>query len=85
MKLKLAGRVSEASGRVNEDAVGHIGEPDDIQAAWVLDGVTGINQESPALPAATHNGSWRASMRICATCCPGHRILRWPCRISSIG
>jgi hypothetical protein len=49
MKLKLAGRISQGSGRVNEDAVGFIGEPDDIQAAWVLDGVTGINQKGLGL------------------------------------
>lgn len=46
MKLKLAGHVSQGSGHVNEDAVGFIGDPDDIQAAWALDGVTGINDRS---------------------------------------
>jgi hypothetical protein len=49
MKLKLAGRVSQGSGRVNEDAFGFIGEPDDVQAAWALDGVTGINDVSLGL------------------------------------
>ncbi|MGE4249387.1 MAG: protein phosphatase 2C domain-containing protein [Parvibaculaceae bacterium] len=49
MKLKLAGRISQGSGRVNEDAVGFIGEPDDVQAAWALDGVTGINTQSLGL------------------------------------
>lgn len=49
MKLKLVGRISQGSGRVNEDAVGFIGEPDDIQAAWALDGVTGINEASLGL------------------------------------
>jgi hypothetical protein len=43
MKMKLVGRVSQGSGRVNEDAVGFIGEADDVEAAWALDGVTGIN------------------------------------------
>jgi len=43
MKMKLAGRISQGSGWVNEDAVGFIGAPDDVQAAWALDGVTGIN------------------------------------------
>jgi hypothetical protein len=46
MKLKLAGHISQGSGLVNEDAVGFIGDPDDIQAAWALDGVTGINELS---------------------------------------
>src|SRR4051794_29174347 len=46
MKLKLAGHISQGSGSVNEDAVGFIGDPDDIQAAWALDGVTGINDVS---------------------------------------
>lgn len=49
MKLKLAGRISQGSGRVNEDAVGFIGEPDDVQAAWALDGVTGINEQNLGL------------------------------------
>ncbi|MGE0004348.1 MAG: hypothetical protein AB7S92_02045 [Parvibaculaceae bacterium] len=49
MKLKLAGRISQGSGRVNEDAAGFIGEPDDVRAAWVLDGVTGINEASLGL------------------------------------
>jgi hypothetical protein len=49
MRLKLAGRISQGSGRVNEDAVGFIGEPDDVEAAWALDGVTGINDISLGL------------------------------------
>jgi hypothetical protein len=49
MKLKLAGHISRGSGPVNEDAVGFIGDPDDIQAAWALDGVTGINDRSLGL------------------------------------
>lgn len=49
MKLKLAGHISQGSGHVNEDAVGFIGEPDDIRAAWALDGVTGINDLSLGL------------------------------------
>jgi hypothetical protein len=44
MKMKLAGRISQGSGPVNEDAVGFIGTPDNVQAAWALDGVTGINE-----------------------------------------
>ncbi|MGE3871654.1 MAG: hypothetical protein AB7F74_01735 [Parvibaculaceae bacterium] len=49
MKMKLAGRISQGSGRVNEDAVGFIGDPRDVQAAWALDGVTGINDVSLGL------------------------------------
>lgn len=49
MKLKLAGRISQGSGQVNEDGVGFIGEADDVQAAWALDGVTGINVENLGL------------------------------------
>ena len=52
MKLKLVCCISQGSGRVNEDAVGFIGEPDDVHAAWVLDGVTGINKESLGLAAS---------------------------------
>lgn len=49
MKLKLAGHLSEGSGKVNEDAVGFIGEPEDVTAAWALDGVTGINDNGLGL------------------------------------
>jgi hypothetical protein len=49
MKLKLASRISQGSGRVNEDAVGFIGAADDVEAAWALDGVTGINDVSLGL------------------------------------
>jgi hypothetical protein len=49
MKLRLAGLASEGSGAVNEDAAGYLGEHDDVHAAWVLDGVTGINDRSLGL------------------------------------
>lgn len=49
MKLKLAGFISQGSGKVNEDAVGFIGDPQDIEAAWALDGVTGINDKGLGL------------------------------------
>jgi hypothetical protein len=49
MKLKLAGQLSLGSGTVNEDAVGFIGDPHDIEAAWALDGVTGINDKGLGL------------------------------------
>ncbi len=41
--LKLAGAVTAGSGAINEDGFGFIGTPDDVCAAWVFDGVTGIN------------------------------------------
>lgn len=59
MKLKLAGHTSQGSGRVNEDAVGFIGEPDDIRAAWALDGVTGINDANLGL--AGSDAQWFVS------------------------
>jgi hypothetical protein len=49
MKLRLAGLASQGSGDVNEDAAGYLGEADDVRAAWVLDGVTGINDRSLGL------------------------------------
>ncbi|MBI2718342.1 MAG: protein phosphatase 2C domain-containing protein [Rhizobiales bacterium] len=41
--MRLAGAVSERSGAVNEDGWGFLGSPEDVTAAWVFDGVTGIN------------------------------------------
>lgn len=49
MTLKLAGHLSRGSGKVNEDAVGFIGDPEDVVAAWALDGVTGINDKGLGL------------------------------------
>jgi hypothetical protein len=49
MKLRLAGLASQGSGAVNEDMVGYLGDADDVRAAWVLDGVTGINDHSLGL------------------------------------
>jgi serine/threonine protein phosphatase PrpC len=43
MGMRLAGAVSEGSGPVNEDGWGFAGAEGDVQAAWVFDGVTGIN------------------------------------------
>jgi hypothetical protein len=42
-RLKLTGAVTEGSGVINEDGFGFIGSPADVSAAWVFDGVTGIN------------------------------------------
>lgn len=41
--MKLSSAVTAGSGPVNEDGWGIIGSPDNITAAWVFDGVTGIN------------------------------------------
>lgn len=41
--MRLVGAVTEGSGAVNEDGYGFAGPPDDVHAAWVFDGVTGIN------------------------------------------
>ena len=46
MRPRLAGTISEGSGPINEDGWGFAGTPDDVRAAWVLDGVTGINARS---------------------------------------
>lgn len=41
--MKLAGLISEGSGAHNEDAAGVIERDGEVIAAWVFDGVTGIN------------------------------------------
>lgn len=41
--MRLAGAVTDGSGAVNEDGFGVIARGDRIKAAWVFDGVTGIN------------------------------------------
>ncbi len=41
--VKLLGAVSQGSGAVNEDGFGVIALDGDVSAAWVFDGVTGIN------------------------------------------
>lgn len=40
--MRLAGAISEGSGPINEDGFGVIADGD-VSAAWVFDGVTGIN------------------------------------------
>ncbi len=42
--MKLIGAVCDGSGAHNEDHCGFAGSPQDVRAAWVLDGVTGINE-----------------------------------------
>lgn len=41
--MRLLGAITEGSGKVNEDGLGFVGTPDDVSAAWIFDGVTGIN------------------------------------------
>ena len=54
--MRLAGSVSAGSGATNEDAAGHVTRGGDVIAAWVFDGVTGINGRN-YLPAAT-DAAW---------------------------
>ena len=44
--MRLLGAVSEGSGAVNEDGFGWLGRAEDVSAAWVFDGVTGINDRN---------------------------------------
>lgn len=44
--MKLVGAVTQGSGAVNEDGWGYLGSADDISAAWIFDGVTGINGQN---------------------------------------
>jgi Protein phosphatase 2C len=50
--VRLACALSDAGGSHNEDACGHIDRHGTVEAAWVIDGVTGINDRN-ILPAAT--------------------------------
>ncbi len=52
MSMRLAGAVSQGSGPVNEDGWGFAGAESDVTAAWVFDGVTGINDRN-YLPAGS--------------------------------
>lgn len=44
--MKLVGAITQSSGAVNEDGWGIIADGGDVSAAWVFDGVTGINGKS---------------------------------------
>jgi serine/threonine protein phosphatase PrpC len=44
--VRLAGAITQGSGSHNEDAYGFAGTPDNVTAAWVFDGVTGINAQT---------------------------------------
>ena len=54
--MKLIATVCQGSGPVNEDGIGLLGAPGDLQAAWVFDGVTGINDRA-YLPGRT-DAAW---------------------------
>jgi hypothetical protein len=41
--VKLLGAESQGSGAVNEDGFGYVESDGDVSAAWIFDGVTGIN------------------------------------------
>jgi hypothetical protein len=42
----LVGSISEGSAPVNEDGMGYVGTASDVKAAWIFDGVTGINGQN---------------------------------------
>lgn len=44
--MKLAGAVTQGSGAINEDGLGFLGSAGDVSAAWIFDGVTGINRKN---------------------------------------
>jgi hypothetical protein len=41
--VRILGAESQGSGAVNEDGFGYVGSSGDVSAAWIFDGVTGIN------------------------------------------
>ncbi len=49
--MRLVSSICEGSGDHNEDAMGFVGSPDDVEAVWVMDGVTVINARSYLDPA----------------------------------
>ena len=54
--MRLFGAITQGSGAVNEDGWGYAGTPDDVVAAWIFDGVTGINGRN-YLPSGT-DAAW---------------------------
>jgi serine/threonine protein phosphatase PrpC len=50
--VKIASVLTDAGGAHNEDAYGFIEKHGEVESAWVIDGVTGINEKN-ILPAAT--------------------------------
>ena len=41
--MRLVGAVTQGSGSINEDGWGFLGKSENVSAAWIFDGVTGIN------------------------------------------
>ena len=58
--MKLAGAVTQGSGYINEDGWGFLGSADSVTAAWVFDGVTGINGRN-LFPAGS-DAAWIVAM-----------------------
>jgi hypothetical protein len=56
MIMRLAGQICDGQGAINEDLAGVMGADSQVRAAWVLDGVTGINPTNLA-PGET-DASW---------------------------
>ena len=44
--MKLAGAVTQGSGAINEDGWGFLDNSENVSAAWIFDGVTGINSKN---------------------------------------
>jgi hypothetical protein len=44
--VRLLGALTRGSGAVNEDGFGLVGTAEDVSAAWIFDGVTGINRRN---------------------------------------
>lgn len=44
--MRLVGAATQGSGAINEDGLGFLGSAGDVSAAWVFDGVTGINGQN---------------------------------------
>ena len=44
--MKLVGAATQGSGAINEDGLGFLGSAGDVSAAWIFDGVTGINRKN---------------------------------------
>ena len=73
--MRFVGAVTQAGGQVNEDAWGMVGNDDDVSAAWVFDGVTGINSRN-YLPSET-DAAWfvaRANLHLHALAAQSHPL-----------
>lgn len=57
--MKLGGAITQGSGSINEDGWGFLGSADNVTAAWVFDGVTGINGKNLLAPGT--DAAWLVS------------------------